>query len=118
MSIDTESRIIARLSPFTAKIHKYPYRPAFILGFFWLTMFGFITATMQTGNRTYFWGAGLGAALAVIGHVVVHMAFSRIVRVIERLMYEVNDEIMKSLVEIEAAKQAVKLAESDLADKN
>lgn len=118
MNSQLESDIIARLSPLTVKIFKYPYRPAFILGFFWVAMFGLLIAARQSGNFDYFWGASVAGAIAVIGHVVVHLALSRIQRVINEMLLEVEVKINESLLEQEAAEQAENMAESDLSNKN
>lgn len=118
MNSQLENAIIARLSPLTTKIYVYPYRPAFILAFFWVAMFGFLIAARQSGNFYYFGGAAVTGAIAVTGHVVVHMAFSRIKCVLNQMLFEVDAKIDESKVELEAAEQAFKLAESDQANKN
>ena len=46
------------------------------------------------------------------------MAFSRIKCVLNQMLFEVDAKIDESKVELEAAEQAFKLAESDQANKN
>lgn len=92
MTESIEDRLCRKLPPVTRSIWQHPICYGAILFCLWVSTYGFIYIVSHTGNRHYFWGSAISAALVVTGHIVVHLAHKRIRRVLDGLLVTIMAE--------------------------
>lgn len=92
MAESIEDRLCRKLPPVTRSIWQHPIRNGVILFCLWVSTYGFTYAVSHTGNRDYFLGSAISAALVITGHIVVHLAHKRIRRVLDGLLVTIMAE--------------------------